>query len=238
MAKKRGKKNQKKGIHGRDWASFGGYFVVLGFIAFLVLDGMKGSEEVKELEKRYETLKKQQTESKKQNKTLVKDLKQVRAEFENSKSKFKREEEEYKFVVGTSLEYAEKNKLLMAVWEAIGVVRNVAIRNIKVEKNDVTIEMFTQSDLYLTEFMAELSKRKDLVRSIQILETKTEKVGKKKDKEALVGYLKIFAKRPGGASDLEGGIRPIEQPKPEEGEGEQEEGSEEASGSKKKKRKA
>ena len=48
--------------------------------------------------------------------------------------------------------------------------------------------------------MSELNKRKDLIQTIQITETKTEKVGKKKDKEALVGYVNIIAKRPGGAS--------------------------------------
>ena len=39
-----------------------------------------------------------------------------------------------------------------------------------------------------------------MIQTIQITETKTEKVGKKKDKEALVGYVNIIAKRPGGTS--------------------------------------
>ena len=89
---------------------------------------------------------------------------------------------------------------MMAVWESIDKVRSVALRYISVEKNNVKLELFTQSDVFLTEFMSELNKRKDLIQTIQITETKTEKVGKKKDKEVLVGYVNIIAKRPGGTS--------------------------------------
>ncbi|MBT3786369.1 hypothetical protein HOF92_15450, partial [bacterium] len=107
----------------------------------------------------------------------------------------KREKQEYDFVVGTSLEYAKKNKLLMAIWEAIDKVRNVAIRDVTVEKNDVTLTMVTRSDVYLTEFMTELNKRKDLISTIRIKENKVEKLSKKSDQELLVGLLKIIAKR-------------------------------------------
>ena len=84
----------------------------------------------------------------------------MKIELDASESKYKREEEEYTFVVGTSLEYAKKNKLMMAVWESIDKVRSVALRYISVEKNNVKLELFTQSDVFLTEFMSELISEK------------------------------------------------------------------------------
>ena len=200
MAKKLGKKNKKKGLDGRDFAIIGGYVIFFLIIGFLYAQASSGNKEVKSLEQQEAAVKKALSEAKKNSKAVAKRKKQMKIEMDASESKYKREEEEYTFVVGTSLEYAKKNKLLMAVWESIDKVRSVALRYISVEKNSVKLELFTQSDVFLTEFMSELNKRKDLIRTIQITETKTEKVGKKKDKEALVGYVNIIAKRPGGAS--------------------------------------
>ena len=197
MAKKLGKKSAKKGFDKRDGAVVGCYLIFFIWIGIIVAQSMKGNKEVKDLETRLTQMTKRQNDVKKDNKALSKQLSKIKAEFEDSKAKFAREEEEYKFVVGTSLEYAKKNKLLMAVGEAIGIVRNVALKSVVVEKNDVVIEMLTQSDVNLTEFMTELNKRKDLIQTIQITETKTEKIGDKgKTKEILVGILKIVAKRP------------------------------------------
>ena len=200
MAKKLGKKNKKKGFDGRDFAVIGGYVIFLFIIGFLYAQASSGNKEVKKLEKREAEVKRDFSKAKKANKDISKRKKQMRVELDVSESKYKREEEEYTFVVGTSLEYAKKNKLMMAVWESIDRVRSIALRYIAVEKNIVKLELYTQSDVFLTEFMSELNKRKDLIRTIQITETKTEKVGKKKEKEALVGYMSIVAKRPGGAS--------------------------------------
>ena len=200
MAKKLGKKNKKKGLDTRDFAVIGGYLIFFLIVGFLYAQASSGNKEVKKLEKQEAAVKKNLSKAKKASKDVAKRKKQMKIEMDASESKYKREEEEYTFVVGTSLEYAKKNKLMMAVWESIDKVRSVALRYISVEKNNVKLELFTQSDVFLTEFMSELNKRKDLIRTIQITETKTEKVGKKKEKEALVGYVNIIAKRPGGAS--------------------------------------
>tara|TARA_Y100000589_G_scaffold132599_1_gene126556 strand:- start:2077 stop:2805 length:729 start_codon:yes stop_codon:yes gene_type:complete len=200
MAKKLGKKNKKKGLDGRDFAVIGGYIIFVFIIIYLYAQASSGNKEVKKLEKQEAQVKREFSEAKKASKDIAKRKKQIKIELDVSESKYKREEEEYTFVVGTSLEYAKKNKLMMAVWEAIDRVRSIALRYISVEKNNVKLELFTQSDVFLTEFMSELNKRKDLIRTIQITETKTEKIGKKKEKEALVGYMSIVAKRPGGTS--------------------------------------
>ena len=200
MAKKLGKKNKKKGLDTRDFAVIAGYLIFFLIIGFLYAQASSGNKEVKKLEKREAEVKKNFSRAKLASKDIAKRKKKLKIELDASESKYKREEEEYTFVVGTSLEYAKKNKLMMAVWESIDKVRSVALRYISVEKNNVKLELFTQSDVFLTEFMSELNKRKDLIQTIQITETKTEKVGKKKDKEALVGYVNIIAKRPGGAS--------------------------------------
>jgi septal ring factor EnvC (AmiA/AmiB activator) len=160
------------------------------------MQGKKGQSEIKELEKRKVRIKKQLSDAKKQGKALSKELKTWRAKIEDSKNKLQREKTEYDFVVGTSLEYAKKNKLLMAIWEGIDEVRSVALKSVTVKQNSVALEMLSPSDVYLTEFMGELNKRKDLIDTIRIVETKIEKLDKKSTKELLFGRLDIVAKRP------------------------------------------
>lgn len=202
MAKKLGKKSKKKGLDGRDFGVIAGYLVFFSIIFMLYSQASTGNKEVKRLEADEKRVAKDLSEERKRGKEISKEKKQVKVELDDSDLKYKREADEYTFVVGTSLEYAQKYKLMMAVWEAIEKVRNVALRFISVEKNNVKLELYTQSDAFLTEFMGELNKRKDLIETIQITETKTEKVGAKKQKEALVGYVQIVAKRPGGASSI------------------------------------
>ena len=71
---------------------------------------------MKKLEKQEAAVKKNLSKAKKASKDVAKRKKQMKIEMDASESKYKREEEEYTFVVGTSLEYAKKNKLMMAVW--------------------------------------------------------------------------------------------------------------------------
>lgn len=200
MAKRLGKKSKKKGLDGRDFGAIAGYLVFFSIIFMLYSQASIGNKEVKRLEADEKRVAKDLSSERRKGKKISKEKKQKKADLDDSDLKYKREADEYSFVVGTSLEYAQKYKLMMAVWEAIDKVRNVALRFISVEKNSVKLELYTQSDVFLTEFMGELNKRKDLIETIQITETKTEKVGVKKQKEALVGYIRIVAKRPGGAS--------------------------------------
>ena len=196
MAKKLGKRNKKKSLDGRDFAVFGGYIIFFLIIGFLYAQASSGNKEVKKLEKEEATIKKELKRLKAKKKELDRDKKETNINLSRSKNDLKKQEQKNSIVTGTSLDYAKKNKLLMAAWEAIDKVRNVALRKISIEENAVKLELFTQSDVFLTEFMSELHRRKDLIETIQIKETNTEKVGIKKDKEVLVGYIDIEAKKP------------------------------------------
>jgi hypothetical protein len=195
MAKKLGKRAGKKGFDTRDYLVIGGYVIFALWLVYLATTGREKNRLIKRQSSQITALEKERSTVNRKVKKMAKELSEEKARVENSAAKLKREKQEYDFVVGTSLEYAKKNKLLMAIWEAIDKVRNVAIRDVTVEKNDVTLTMVTRSDVYLTEFMTELNKRKDLISTIRIKENKVEKLSKKSDQELLVGLLKIIAKR-------------------------------------------
>ena len=195
MAKKLGKRAGKKGFDTRDYLVIGGYVIFALWLVYLATTGREKNRLIKRQSSQITALEKERSTVNRKVKKMAKELSEEKARVENSAAKLKREKQEYYFVVGTSLEYAKKNKLLMAIWEAIDKVRNVAIRDVTVEKNDVTLTMVTRSDVYLTEFMTELNKRKDLISTIRIKENKVEKLSKKSDQELLVGLLKIIAKR-------------------------------------------
>jgi len=195
MAKKLGKRASKKGFDTRDYLVIGGYVIFALWLVYLATTGREKNRLINRQQTQIDTLNKDRTTLNRQVKVLSRDITEEKARVENSEAKLKREKQEYDFVVGTSLEYAKKSRLLMAVWEAIDKVRNVAIRDVTVAKNDVTMNMVTRSDVYLTEFMTEMNKRKDLVSTIRIKETKVERASKKSEEELLVGLLNIVAKR-------------------------------------------
>ncbi|MCO4781172.1 MAG: hypothetical protein KC646_02515 [Candidatus Cloacimonetes bacterium] len=207
MAKKRAKKNQKKGLDQRDYMVYGVYVLLLFFVGFSLFVGKGNKSEKAKVEKTKKTLEKEKSKIKKNSKKLEKELKTWRARRDESKSKLSKEQNEYNFVVGTSLEYAKKTKLLMAIWESIDKVRNLGIASVTVAKNEVDITMHAQSDVYLTEFMSELNRRKDIIETIQIVESRIEVVDKKEGKEVLLGILKIIAKRPKAKNKKENDLR-------------------------------
>lgn len=211
MAKKLGNKSKKKGLDGRDFASIAGYLLFFGVILVLYVQASSGNKEVGELEKEERSVNKRLIEIIEQSKKSEKQKKKVKVDLDLSEQMLKKQEQQFKIVTGTSLEYAKKNKLMMAVWEAIDKVRNVALRYISVKENQVKLELYTPQDIFLTEFMSELNKRKDLILSIQISKTELEKMGDKKDKETLVGYFNIQAKRPMTKSDRQVG-QPVDNP--------------------------
>lgn len=196
MAKKKSKRNQKKGLDQRDYMVYGAYALLVVFVGFSLFVGKGNQAEKVKVEKQKALLEKEKKTIKKNSKKLEKDLKTWRARRDESKSKLSKEQNEYNFVVGTSLEYAKKTKLLMAIWESIDKVRNLGIASVTVAKNEVDITMHAQSDVYLTEFMSELNRRKDIIETIQIVESRIEVIDKKEGKEVLLGNLKIIAKRP------------------------------------------
>lgn len=196
MAKKKSKRNQKKGLDQRDYMVYGIYALLVIFVGFSLFVGKGNKAEKIKVETTKKALEKEKSTIKKNSKKLEKDLKTWRARRDESKSKLSKEQNEYNFVVGTSLEYAKKTKLLMAIWESIDKVRNLGIASVTVAKNEVDITMHAQSDVYLTEFMSELNRRKDIIETIQIIESRIEVVDKKEGKEVLLGVLKIIAKRP------------------------------------------
>lgn len=195
MAKKLGKRSSKKGFDARDYLVWASY---LGLILWLTITATSGREKnrlIKQQESQLNSLQTEKNTLSRKVKLLDKELSEEKARLENSETKLKREQQEYDFVVGTSLEYAKKNRILMAIWEAIDKVRNVAIKDVTVAKNDVTLNMITRSDVYLTEFMTELNQRQDLVSTIRIKETKLERSAKQSNEELLVGLMSIVAKR-------------------------------------------
>lgn len=194
MAKKLGAAKKKKGMDGRDWAVIASYFVFFGFVIVLFMISREGNQKVKALEAQLEGLKSQESALKRANSASEKDLAAMRAKLEDSNAKMERERQEYDFVVGTSLEYAKKSELMMAIWEAIDKVRNVAMKSLVISKNEVNIEMITPSGVYLTDFIGTLYKRADLIQTIQVTETKQERSSTKEGEEVLVGKIKIIAK--------------------------------------------
>ncbi|PCJ18747.1 MAG: hypothetical protein COB02_09955 [Candidatus Cloacimonadota bacterium] len=196
MAKKKSKRNQKKGLDQRDYMVYGVYALLFLFIVFSAFVGKGNQKEKLMVEAQKKALTKEKSKIKSNSRKLERELKVWRARRDESKSKLSKEKNEYDFVVGTSLEYAKKNKLLMAIWESIDKVRNLAIASVTVAQNEVDIVMHAQSDVYLTEFMSELNRRKDIIQTIQIVESRIEVIDKKVGKEVLLGILKIIAKRP------------------------------------------
>jgi Tfp pilus assembly protein PilN len=196
MAKKLGKRASKKGLDTRDYLVFGGYFFLFVILIYFATTGRQKNLALKKQQTKIDNLEGNRKRAKSSVKRLGKKLATERERLRNSEVRAKREKQEYDFVVGTSLEYAKKNRLLMAIWEAIDKVQNVALRTITVEKNDISLSMVTQSDVYLTEFMTALNKRKDLIDTIRIKETKIEKADKKTGRQLLVGTMEIVAVRP------------------------------------------
>ncbi|MCJ8345050.1 hypothetical protein MJH12_05885 [bacterium] len=196
MAKRKSKKGAKKGLDQRDYMVYGAYGLLVVFIIFSAFIGKGSQKEKIKVENQRKLLKAEKSKIKKNSKKLEKELKLWRAKRDENKAKLKKEQNEYDFVVGTSLEYAKKSKLLMAIWESIDKVRNLAIASVTVAQNEVDITMHAQSDVYLTEFMSELNRRKDIIETIQIVESRIEVIDKKEGTEVLLGNLKIIAKRP------------------------------------------
>ncbi len=201
MAKRLGKRAQKKGLDNRDYLVFGGYFLLFVMLVYLATTGRQKNLALKKQQSEIDSLETNRRTAKASVKRLSKKLATERERLRNSEVRGKREKQEYDFVVGTSLEYAKKNRLLMAIWEAIDKVQNVALRSVTVEKNEISLSMVTQSDVFLTEFMTALNKRKDLIDTIRIKETKTEKADKKTGRQLLVGFMEIVAVRPRSISN-------------------------------------
>ena len=195
MAKKLGKRASKKGFDTRDFLVWGGYLLLILWLTLTATSSREKNRLIKQQEAELSSLQTEKVTLSRKIKLLKKEVSEEKARVENSEVKLKREKQEYDFVVGTSLEYAKKNRILMAIWEAIDKVRNVAIKDVTVAKNDVTLNMVTRSDVYLTEFMTELNQRQDLVSTIRIKETKLDRSGKKAGEELLVGLMNIVAKR-------------------------------------------
>ena len=195
MAKKLGKRASKKGFDTRDALVWGGYLLLILWLTLTASSSREKNRLIKQQEAELSSLQTEKVTLSRKIKLLKKEVSEEKARVENSEVKLKREKQEYDFVVGTSLEYAKKNRILMAIWEAIDKVRNVAIKDVTVAKNDVTLNMVTRSDVYLTEFMTELNQRQDLVSTIRIKETKLDRSGKKAGEELLVGLMNIVAKR-------------------------------------------
>lgn len=195
MAKKLGKAAKaKKGLDGRDFAVFGVYGLFFVFVIILFIQSRSGNKKVEAMEADVENLKRQTTQLKRSNSAMEKELATARAQMKEADEKIAREKQEYDFVVGTSLEYAKKSALMMAIWEAIDKIRNVALRNVNISKNEVTIEMITPSGVYLTDFIGTLYKRSDIIETVQVTETKQEASEAKEGEEVLVGKVKIIAK--------------------------------------------
>ena len=174
---------------------WGGYLLLILWLTLTASSSREKNRLIKQQEAELSSLQTEKVTLSRKIKLLKKEVSEEKARVENSEVKLKREKQEYDFVVGTSLEYAKKTRILMAIWEAIDKVRNVAIKDVTVAKNDVTLNMVTRSDVYLTEFMTELNQRQDLVSTIRIKETKLDRSGKKAGEELLVGLMNIVAKR-------------------------------------------
>ena len=183
------------GFDTRDALVWGGYLLLILWLTLTASSSREKNRLIKQQEAELSSLQTEKVTLSRKIKLLKKEVSEEKARVENSEVKLKREKQEYDFVVGTSLEYAKKNRILMAIWEAIDKVRNVAIKDVTVAKNDVTLNMVTRSDVYLTEFMTELNQRQDLVSTIRIKETKLDRSGKKAGEELLVGLMNIVAKR-------------------------------------------
>ncbi len=195
MAKKLGKAAKtKKGVDGRDLAVIGVYILFFVFVLILIFRSRTGNQKVEAMEKEFEAMKRQTTQLKRSNSASEKDLATSRSQMKDSEDKIARERQEYDFVVGTSLEYAKKSALMMAIWEAIDKVRSVALRSLNISKNEVTIEMITPSGVYLTDFIGTLYKRTDIIETVQVIETKQERSEVKEGEEVLAGKIKIVAK--------------------------------------------
>jgi hypothetical protein len=205
MAKKLGKKAQKKGMDTRDWIVIGLYvllFTVVGFLGYRTSVGTKGVDAEK---KKLADIEKAMKNVKNSLKSLKKQTKSIDSSLSNSRAKLEKEKRDYEIVVGTSLAYAQKSKLLAAIWESISTVGSMALKKVKMSKNQIELEVIAESNAVITEFVGEMYKRKDLVSSILPGEVKREKKGGKKGlgKEVLFGSIKIEAKRPRGSSAIE-----------------------------------
>jgi predicted RND superfamily exporter protein len=196
MAKKIGKKAQKKGMDQRDWIVIGLYVLLFVLLIVLIIHASSGSKEVELLSQKADRMSANHNEVKRNIKQLEKQIKSMKATVENSQSKVDREKKDYEIVVGTSLQYAKKNKLLVAIWEAVSQVRSMALEEVKISKNELHLNVIADSDMIITDFIGKMHERKDLVESILPGEMKREKKGKKSTKEYLEGEIKIIAKRP------------------------------------------
>jgi F0F1-type ATP synthase membrane subunit b/b' len=196
MAKRIGKRAAKKGLDQRDIIVISCYFLLFIILIFLFMNTKSGQKDIDVLKAREQEIQQEIRNVDNQVRSADMQLRTHKATLENSRAEVEKERADYAIVVGTSLEYAKKSQLLTAIWDAISRVRGLALTKVQIAKNDVNVEVLAQTDTVITEFVAELNKRRDLIDSIQPGQIEREKGAKGATEQFLTGEVKIIAKRP------------------------------------------